>query len=251
MKYASVEEARGLPGVRLVLCAGTPGVWGEAVKAVFGVKGIDYTPVAQEVGGENRALLDWTGQTSAPVVAVDDEPVRISWESFLWLAERLAPEPPLIPADPAERALMFGLTREIAGENGFGWNRRLQSIAASGGPGAAPVLARLAGKYGYSEAAAARAEARNVEILALLSGQLRASGGDYFFGERLSALDLYAAVFLGVMLDPLPDALIPMPAGMRAGFELVSDTLRGALDDALRAHRERVFERHIATPLEF
>jgi len=240
-----------MPGVRLVLCAGTPGVWGEAVKAVFGVKGIDYTPVAQEVGGENRALLAWTGQTSAPVVALDDEPVRITWESFLWLAERLAPEPALVPADPAERVALFGLTREIAGENGFGWNRRLQSIAASGGPEAAPVLARLAGKYGYSDAAAARAETRNIEILGLLSQQLRTRGGDYFFGERLSALDLYCAVFLGVMLDPLPEAVIPMPAGMRAGFELVSDALRGALDDALRAHRARIFERHIETPLDF
>jgi len=251
VEYASVEEARKRAGVRLVLCAGTPGVWGEAVKAVFGVKGIAYTPVAQQVGGENRALLEWTGQTSAPVVAMDDEPVRISWESVLWLAERLRPEPALIPADPWERALHFGLVREIAGENGFGWCRRLQSIAASGGPEVAPVLARLAGKYGYSEEAAAAADARNLEILGLLSGQLRRSGGDYYFGDRLSALDLYSAIFLGVMLDPLPEALIPMPAGMRAGFERVSDALLAALDEPLRAHRERVFERYIATPLDF
>lgn len=250
MEYISVDEARERKELRLVLCAGTPGVWGEAIKAVLAYKNISYTPVMQEVGGENLALQAWTGQTSAPVIVDAEDRLHISWESMILLAENLAPEKPLIPADPLERALHFGLLREIAGEQGIGWNRRLQSIALSGGPGANPVLKRLADKYGYSDAAVAASEARTVEILELLSARLREQG-PYFFGQTLTALDFYSAVFLGIMINPLPDSLIPMPKGMRAGFSHPSPAIDAAFDKTLQAHRDRLFEQHIETPLTF
>ena len=41
------------------------------------------------------------------------------------LAERLAPAPALLPADPASRALALGLAHELCGEAGLGWSRRL------------------------------------------------------------------------------------------------------------------------------
>ena len=50
---------------------------------------------------------------------------------ILLLAERLAPTPSLLPADPAVRALAFGLAHEICGEAGLGWSRRLQMVHAS------------------------------------------------------------------------------------------------------------------------
>lgn len=251
MHYLSVNEARERSGLRVVLCAGVPGVWGEAVKAVFDAKGLDYVPVAQEVGQENRELLEWTGQTSAPVVAYNDERIRITWESFIWLAERLASEPPLIPAEPAQRALMFGLTREIAGENGLGWCRRLQSIAASGGPEAAPAMARLADRYGYHEQRVEAVNERVLEILGLLSDTVQQAAGDYFIGGRLSALDLYSAIFVAVMVAPLPHEVIPMPDHMRAGFEAGVPGLDKARVAPLLAHRDFVFDRHIRTPLTF
>ena len=250
MDYVSVEQARELDGLRLVLCAGTPGVWGEAIKAVLAHKKIAYTPVLQEVGGENRSLREWTGHTSAPVIIDADNRQHVLWESMVLLAEQLAPEPALIPARPAERALHFGLLREIAGVEGLGWNRRLQSIALSGGPSGNPVLQRLAEKYGYSEEAVVRSEARTVEILLLLSAQLK-NHGPYFFGDQLTALDFYAAIFIGVMINPLPHELIPMPKGMRAGFSHPSPAIAEALDSHLQAHRDRVFEQHIQTPLDF
>lgn len=250
MDYVSVEQARELGGLRLVLCAGTPGVWGEAIKAVLAHKKIAYTPVLQEVGGENRSLREWTGQTSAPVIIDADNRQHVLWESMVLLAEQLAPEPALIPARPAERALHFGLLREIAGVEGLGWNRRLQSIALSGGPSGNPVLQRLAEKYGYSEEAVVRSEARTVEILLLLSAQLK-NHGPCFFGDQLTALDFYAAIFIGVMINPLPHELIPMPKGMRAGFSHPSPAIAEALDSHLQAHRDRVFEQHIQTPLDF
>lgn len=250
MEYISVTQARTRKALRLVLCAGTPGVWGEAIKAVLAYKHIDYLPVLQEVGGDNDDLREWTGQTSAPVIVDAEDRLHISWESMLLLAEDLVPDEPLIPRDPVERVLHFGLLREIAGERGVGWNRRLQSIALSGGPGANPVLQRLGDKYGYSEAAVLASEARTVEILELLSARLR-DHAPYFFGEQLTALDFYAAIFLGVMIDPLPHELIPMPKGMRLGFSHPPAAIARAYDERLRGHRDLMFERHIATPLDF
>ena len=65
MDYASVSEARHMPGLRLVLTAGVPGPWGEAIKSVLHHKGLDYVAVTQEAGEENPELVDWTGQRSA------------------------------------------------------------------------------------------------------------------------------------------------------------------------------------------
>lgn len=250
MDYISVREARERKELRLVLCAGTPGVWGEAIKAVLHYKKLSYLPVLQEVGGENAALRDWTGQTSAPVIVDANDRLNITWENMILLAEKLAPDPALVPAKASDRVLMFGLLREIAGENGIGWNRRLQSIALSGGPDANPVLKRLADKYGYSEAAVAQSERRTVEILNLLSQKL-SEQGPYYFGDQLTALDFYSAVFLGVMINPLPHDLIPMPSGMRAGFSYPSADVSAALDGRLLAHRDLIFAQHIQTPLDF
>lgn len=250
MDYISVEEARERGGLRLVLCAGTPGVWGEAIKAVLAYKNIAYTPVLQEVGGENQALRDWTGQTSAPVIVDADNRQHVLWESMVLLAEQLAPSPPLIPESPSQRVTHFGLLREIAGVEGLGWNRRLQSIALSGGPAVSPVLQRLADKYGYSDEALQRSELRTLETLQLLSRQLD-SNGPYYFGEQPTALDFYSAIFTGVMINPLSHEVIPMPKGMRAGFSHPSAAVAAALDERLLAHREIMFARHIQTPLDF
>ena len=59
MKYASMKEGRQAGGLRLVLSQGVPGPWGEAAKAIFKVKGLDYLAVAQEGGGENAELREW------------------------------------------------------------------------------------------------------------------------------------------------------------------------------------------------
>lgn len=254
MEYLSVEEARQRDGLRLVLCAGTPGVWGEAIKAVLHYKNIDYLPVAQKVGGDNPELRDWTGQTSAPVIAYNDEPIRTHYESFIWLAERLAPEPKLIPDDAEERLRMFGLIREIAGEMGFGWCRRLQSIAASGGPSVAPVLQRLADKYGYSDESLAASIERTGQILRLFSDTLleqQTKGRDFLIGDSITAVDLYAAIFLGVMIEPMADEWIPMPEGMRFGFSQPTDGVETFFDDRLRDYRQRVFAAAIRSPLSF
>ena len=86
MPWVEVNEARTLPGLRLVVSKGIPNPWSEGAKALFDVKKIPWIPVPQRVMGDNSALADWTGQTSArpwpggpkpKLAAHDDEQARM------------------------------------------------------------------------------------------------------------------------------------------------------------------------------
>ncbi len=256
MTYVEVDEARGMSGLRLVLTAGVPGPWGEAAKGVFHVKKIPYVPVRQSGGMPNEALLEWTGFDNAPQAVFDDEPARIGWSDILFLAERLEPTPSLIPADPRERAFMFGLLHEIGSEMGFAWCRRLQllhPILARAGDAAPAPIARLANKYGYSAEQAAVADRRVVEILTLLSDTLkqqRERGSDFFVGSALSAMDIYWAAF-AAMVAPLPAEQCAMDDFLRAGYTLTDDAGLAAADPILLEHRDRIYRDHLALPLDF
>ena len=135
LKYITIEEARRLSGLRIVLGAyPIPGPWRESCKGVFHVKGLRYTPVksanaeasdlAIGMHDTQSELIAWTGQSSAPVVAWNDERPRSNWLEQLHLAERLNPEPPLIPSSSEDRIRMFGLANELLGEQGLVWLSR-------------------------------------------------------------------------------------------------------------------------------
>lgn len=259
MEYLDPEEARKRPGLRLALTTGVPGPWGEAAKSIFHVKGLDYLPVRQTAGEDNAALLEWTGYRNAPIAVLDDEPARAGWTEILHLAERLAPAPALIPADGHSRALMFGLANEICGEDGLGWNRRLQLLAPMLTlPDAAtnPALATgrtLGGQYGWSEEAAGRANDRVCQILTLFSEQLAAqkkAGSDYLVGKALSAVDIYWATF-SAMIQPMAAELNPMPDMMRAAYSGLTPEIDAAADPELIAHRDFIYRKHLVLPLEF
>lgn len=249
MKYIELEEALDRPGLRLVLTAGVPGPWGEAAKGVLAVKRVPYTPVRQPPEGKRELLLRWTRQTSAPVAMYEDERPRSGWAEILFLAERLAPEPRLVPLDPAERALMLGLSFEICGEQGLGWSRRLGMLP----PGPRPDFDTMPWRYGLSEAGrVAGADARVNELLALLARQLheqRAAGRRYLVGESLSALDIYWAAFSN-LVQPLPHELCPMPAWLRPIYDSSSRPV-DAPDPLLIEHRDRIWQEHLGLPMEF
>jgi len=257
--YVDIVKARDLPGLRLVLTAGVPGPWGESAKAIFQVKGVAYTPVAQEGGGENAELQAWTGRANAPIAIYQDEPPRDGWADILALAERIAPEPSLVPEDPADRVRMLGLCHEICGPAGFGWQRRLMLLAPMLGsevelPAAVrAVPERLGSRYGFTPAQAAAAPARTAQILTLLSDQLsaqRAAGSRYLVGPSLTAVDLYWAAFCA-MVEPLSEADCPMPEGLRRGYRLDEPEVRKAADPALLEHRDFVYAEHLSLPLDF
>ena len=251
MDYISVAEAIDAPGLRLVLSAGVPGPWGETAKAMLAYKRLDFQAVLQEGGGENDELLAWTGQTSAPVLVSDDLPVACHWLDLLMLIERLEPARPLLPQDPAERAMAIGLGAIIIGAEGFGWLRRMSMIEPMMQLDPVPGLARrLAHKYGYSAEAFATAPAKMRAICETLDQHLSAQQGEYFMGNSPCAVDFYWANFAG-MIKPLPAELNPMPDWIRPMYTASDSEMLACLSPQLEAHRDMMYERHIDTPLDF
>ncbi|MEM9176072.1 MAG: hypothetical protein AAGC67_12625 [Myxococcota bacterium] len=259
MDYVEPADARAMSGLRLALTTGVPGPWGEAAKAICLVKKLEFVPVRQTAMEDNADLVAWTGFRNAPQAIYESEPARIGWEEILALAERLAPEPALVPEDEGERALMMGMAHALCSEDGLGWCRRLQLLAPMlSAPGADenPALAgtRVLGRdYGWSPEATARANARVVSILEFFSSQYakqRAAGREYLVGEGLSAVDLYWATFCA-LLRPLPEAQCAMPEMLRVAYGTTTPETDAVLDEALVEHRDRVYERHIGLPLDF
>jgi glutathione S-transferase len=256
-KYYSVEDARQLPGLRLVVTAHMPGLWSEAAKGLFDAKKLPYVLVEQEVGGENRALLEWTAQTSGPVAVWNDERPRSSWMEQLYLAERLAPQPALIPASLEDRVLMFGLCNELCSENGFSWNLRLTAFHRTMNDPNADDYARrishkLADKYGYHPALVVSARNQMIGVVKRLRTQFagqNARGSRFLIGESLSALDIYWAAFAGA-IDPLPPELCPnMPANMRRSY--TDPELKEMGGPELFQHRDFIYREYLKLPMDF
>jgi len=249
IQYVSVEEAKARSGLRMVVVGKVPSPWGEAAKGFLRIKGLDF--VAVQLAYDDPALAQWVGQLSGPVVFHDDEPPRSGWAEILMLAERLAPSPPLLSLEPAARGREIELANDFCGERGLGWTRRLQLVLASTQQtGGFPerVAAYLGGKYGFDAAQGATYGPRVVQLLGKFAAALRATTGPYYFGDRLSAVDVYSATFMA-LLAPLPDALCPMAPWARAAFSFLDDTTRAALDPILLEHRDMMYARHLETPL--
>ena len=251
-EYMTVDEARDRPGLRMVVVGGVPSPWGEAAKGILHVKGIDWAAVRLDY--ENGTTKQWTGQHNAPVVMHGDDKPRSGWADILLLAERIASEPPLLPADPAERALAFGLAHEICGEEGLSWSRRLQMIHAglNGAGGFHEGVARyLAPKYGHSPERGEAAGGRARELLRMLAKRLtaqREAGSGFYIGETLTAVDIYGATAMA-LYRPLPQEQCEMRNSTRSAFELRDDETDAALDPILFEHRDRIYREHLKLPL--
>ena len=251
-EYVSVDAAIARRGLRMVVVGNVPSPWGEAAKGILHIKAIDW--VAVRLAYDSEPLRAWAGQRSGPVAIYDDERPRGGWAEILLLAERLAPTPSLLPKDPAERALAFGLAHEICGEDGLGWARRLQLIHAGlqGAGGFAPRAATyLAKKYGYSPEAGGAAGARVVALLGMLAARLKAqkaAGSRFYVGNALTAVDIYSATFMA-LLSPLPEAQCAMDAGSRAAFETLDAATAAAVDPMLLEHRDMMYRERLVLPL--
>ena len=252
MDYLSVAEARARSGLRLVLTSRVPGPWGEAAKALFNLRSVPFAPVEQIAMAANEELVAWTGMRNAPIAIFNREPAIGGWLEILLLAERLGSGPSLLPADPFDHALALGLSCEICGAGGFGWSRRVMLMPAA--EEEMPADSRIALQaYGLGTEDVAQATAKVIALLDTLAIQLdrqRGAGSDYLVGDRLSAVDVYWACF-SQMVAPLPPEACPTPQAIRARYASGTPTLRAALDPALLAHRDRIFERHIGLPLDF
>ncbi len=259
LPFISVSEAIGRPGLRLVLSAGRPGVspsvpgpWGQSAKALFDIKGVPYIPVAQIRAIKDDALRHWTGQDSAPVAMYENERPRTRWYEILQLAERLAPEPRLLPGDESVRAEMMGLAHSLLGEDGLAWNVRLILLKSQEHlTDEASLIWRA--RYGDATRSADDAAARVRNILQHLSAKFRenaALGGDHLVGDRLTALDIFWAC-TSTLVAPFPEAYCPMPDFYRKFSERVGRLVGEALDPALIEHRERIIADHFPLPMQF
>jgi len=252
VEFVDFEDARSRSGLRMVVVPGVPSPWGEAAKGILYVKRIPW--VAVKLDQANAELIRWIGCASGPVAMYEDEAPRSGWAEILLLAERLSPEPPLLPRDAEGRALAFGLSHEICGELGLGWMRRLEAVHAglAGEGGFPPPVARyLADKYGYREAEAGDITRRVVELLGLLARRLHAqrdAGSRYYMGDSLGCVDVYSAAFMA-LFQPLPQADCPMPDALRAAFGSVDGATKAALDPILFEHRDHVYRTHLELPL--
>ncbi|MFP8873941.1 MAG: hypothetical protein VCB42_05255, partial [Myxococcota bacterium] len=188
----------------------------------------------------------------------DDEPARCDANGIILLVERIAPKTPLVPGDPEVRARMFGLVHELAGEMGFGWCRRLMMLHSSAQlppEQTAPmreILDRLNARYGYSPENARKAPERVSQILRMLTACLQAQaerGSRFFVGDQLTALDVYWAAF-AALLEPLPEEVCAMPAGLRAQYHVRDAKVRVDGDPILLHHRDYIYETALELPLD-
>ena len=254
MDYVELQDAIQRDGLRLVIVQGLPSPWSQAAKTFFEQKKIPFVIAPQQPGAENEELRAWSGQSSGPVAAYEDEPPRHHWLDILFLAERLAPEPALIPTDPALRAQMIGWSHEICGELGLGWCRRLDMFKPAVDSGSPPEgIALMARRYRYDTAEAEAAPDRMAGVLRALTDQLReqrARESRFLIGDAVSALDIYWAAFAN-LFDPLPDALCPIPASWRPAFLARDAAVTEALDKSLLEHRDFICEEYFRLPMEF
>lgn len=257
MEYFEVEQARHMPGLRLVLTRGFLNPWGETAKALFRIKGIPFIPVSQYPAQPNVALHEWTGQTSGPAAIYGDEAPRLSWGPVLHLAERLEPEPPLLPQESELRIRVLGLCEELAGEDGLGWNRRLHSMAqwrdATDAPFPEEDAERLLRKFASRRGAEVmdRATRRMVEILDLMAQVAEARGvaqQRYLIGGRLTVLDVMWAAFCN-MVDPLPPHICDLSHELREIYTVKDPQVLAALSPALLDHRDFMYMHHMEPPV--
>jgi glutathione S-transferase len=254
MDYKKPAQAQALPGLRIALTVGLPAPWSMAARFMFDIKQIPYIPVEQLPGQPNEELLAWTGHRNAPVVVLNDEPPRTNWADIIDLAERINPEPRLVPEDSEDRIRMFGLSNEICGAGGLTWTARHMMLAPGLKSGNEAVVASsrtMANAYGFSDSAAAAAPRRVAGILRILESQLQqqeARGSRYFIGAGLTALDLIWASFSNT-LRPLPEAVNPMSAGMRKVYQGMGDAFQPP--EILFTQRDFIYEKHIGLPLDF
>ena len=251
--YRPLDEVIHAKGLRIVLVAGFPSPWSQAAKAIFELKGLSYIAAPQALGEENAEIAAWSGQRNAPVVAWNDEKPVHHWMDILHLAERLAPLPALIPADPMQRALMFGLSREMLGELGVVWNRRLQMLGPAMASGAAPPgVVRMAQSYGCNARDVELAVPRLVAILHMLTAQLKAQyarGAKFFVGDALSAADIYWVTAMNTV-SPLPKEQCPIPDDWRPNFVATDPPILAALNPLLLQHRDKIFAECFRNPME-
>jgi glutathione S-transferase len=253
--WLTLEQALGTPGLRVApVRAGLPSPWSEFVRACFHVKRIPCSLVdARDADRGFTSLRTLTGQESLPIVLWNDERPRSNWLEQLVLAERISPEPRLLPDDPLERAKVVGLVAELCSEAGFGWHRRVMMIERlltepSFGERGRGIGQYLSKKYRHTTDSVEASKSRCETIIRAFAG-LRAAGAEYLLGSTLTALDLAWAAF-AALIQPLPEDLCPMKPMWRELYTWMPSMTSPDSVEALLSHRERIYRSWLPLPVD-
>lgn len=253
--WLSLEQALNVPGLRVApVRAGLPSPWSEFARACVHVKGIPYSLVdARDADRSFTSLRTLTGQESLPVVFWNGERPRYHWLEQLTLAERLSPQPRLLPDEPLERAKVVGLIAELCADAGFGWHRRVMMAGrllteATFGERERAIGHYLSQKYRHSTDSVEASTEYAEKIVATFAG-LHAAGHDYLLGPDLTALDLAWAAF-AALLQPLPEDLCPMKGLWRDLYTWMPTQTPAHTVAELLARRERVYRTWLPLPVD-
>jgi len=175
--FHTIDEVRKMRGMRLVVAEGLPGPWAEGIRGVLDFKSIPYSRGKFELDSDHKDLIDWTAQSSVPVLAWEDEFPKSAWLEQIFLTENVQPQPSVIPKNIDERVTMFGILSELCAPGGFAWSRRLMLIHFGlTNPDISAneklFFQEFGKKYGYSQKKALAAPKRVVKILNFLNEQL-------------------------------------------------------------------------------
>ena len=223
-----------------------------------------HPPYSEKDPASQDSLFAWTAQTSVPVLAYradkdTGDHIRADWLGQLMLCEQLALTPSLIPAYGPDRVMMFGLAHEILSPQGLMWNARL--LMAERMLRNANLTDRqrdfsgnskfLGGKYDLNAKQSSPVD--NIcDCLVLLDEQLALSaqrGSVYFFGDRLSALDIYWA-YASNIVSLLPHEALAIMRFNRAMYDGFEELFAVAVTPRLLEHRNRIFAEYLPFPVE-
>ncbi|MFC4594707.1 hypothetical protein [Sphingobium tyrosinilyticum] len=251
VRYVPIKEARAMRGLRIAFTSGVPGAWGVAIKMILDLKGIDYIPVAQIPGAPNEELKAWTGQSSAPVLMLNDDRPRTQWSEMLVLAEQLQPEPRMIPVDEDERMALFGFCHEICGDDGLGWNVRLMLLSGEHGSGEEDDGTLLMRSRYSSPVDNNYSRNRVRQIVGAMVKRLEsqaAKGSRYFMGDGLTAADIYWTAFSNLFAAMSSD-LCTMPDYVRGFGKLLEVYMGEPTPQILLNHRDYIARTHFRLPI--
>tara|TARA_B110000196_G_scaffold138832_1_gene120379 strand:- start:100 stop:849 length:750 start_codon:yes stop_codon:yes gene_type:complete len=248
MKYTSIDDAVNANGLRLVIVKDMPSAWGVAAKAMIDYKGLDYLLAHQIPMSENPELLAWSGTNSGPVAAWNNESPINRWDDILFLIERLAPQKPLLPKAAAARIQVLGISHEICGELGFGWNRRLDMMR----PPEGQPPSDFGKKYSYNDTDAALANKRVITLIKELATILKVQAkqdSEFLVGNSITAADFYWAAFSNFIVLQSQEEC-PVNPQARPMFENTPAEITAAIDPILIEHRDRIMRTYCKLPLE-
>ena len=178
-----------------------------------------------------------TGIATAPVLLADGEVVGDSNRALDWL-ERAIPAPPLLPAEPSQRAQVRAW--EAFASEVLAPYARLSAIGKFLQLGIQPLGDHFAAKYHWSEDAEAQALRFLQDVLPDVA-RAAATGG-YLVGGGFTRADLTVASMLATVFGHPDDDLFEVDPGMRPMFGMPLGEDRALAP--LRRWRDEMYRRH-------